>query len=187
VTTIVLVGLMGAGKSTVGRIVAERMGCRLIDSDLTIGERTGSSVRELWERGGEATYRGLESTIVIDALAEPSPLVVAAPGGVVLDPEVRRALHAAFTVWLRGAPGTLAARVRPGDHRPLLGTDPVAALTTMSSERADLYRQVADAVVDVDGVEAHLIAERVLALFHESAATVAADDPRPERLGTKES
>lgn len=167
-TAIVLVGLMAAGKSTVGRIVAERLGRRLVDSDLAIEELTGSSVRELWEEGGEASYRRLESHVVLDALAGTAPVVVAAPGGVVLDPEVRAALANAYVVWLRGDPGTLASRVCPDDHRPLLSSDPKAVLTAMAADRADLYRQVADAVIDIDGVDTECLADRVIDLYQES-------------------
>jgi shikimate kinase len=174
-TTIVLVGLMGAGKSTVGRIVAERLGRRFVDSDLAIEERTGSSVRELWEAGGEASYRRLESDVVLDALARTSPVVVAAPGGVVLDPEVRVALGGAYVVWLRGDPGTLASRVRPRDHRPLLGSDPKAVLTAMAADRAELYRQVADAVIDIDGVDADSLADRVIDLHRQASVAAMAD------------
>jgi shikimate kinase len=165
VTTIVLVGLMGAGKSTVGRLVAERLGRRLVDSDQAIEARTGSSVRELWEEGGEAAYRRLESQVVLDALGESPPVVIAAPGGVVLDPEVREALDGAHVVWLRGDPATLASRVRSGDHRPLLGDDPLTVLRAMAEERDDLYREVADTVLDVDDADPRHLADRVLASY----------------------
>ena len=164
-SAIVLVGLMASGKSTVGRLVAERLGRRLVDSDTAIEARTGSTVRELWEAGGEASYRRLESEVVLDGVAEDPPVVLAAPGGVVLDPEVREALRGAFVVWLRADPSTLAGRVRPGDHRPLLGADPRAVLTRMAAERAGLYRQVSDAAIDVDGIDADDLATTVIDLY----------------------
>jgi shikimate kinase len=167
-TAIVLVGLMGAGKSTVGRLVAQRLDRPFLDNDQTIEARVGSSVRELWESGGEAAYRQLESAFVLDAIAAEQPAVVAAPAGVVLDPPVRDALRSAYVVWLRGEPGTLAYRVRPGDHRPLLGSNPEAVLTTMAAERAHLYQQVADAIVDIDGADAERVAERVVDLYTQA-------------------
>ena len=144
---IVLVGLMGAGKSTVGALVAAALGRELIDVDVVITRRTGRSVRQLWEEGGEAGYRGLESSTVLDTLDGPD-MVLAAPGGVVLDPQVRDALGAAQVVWLHADPRTLGARVRAGDHRPLLGEHPAADLAAMAAARAELYAGVADLVVD---------------------------------------
>ena len=174
-SAIVLVGLMGSGKSTVGRLVAARLEQGLADSDTAIQAATGATVRELWESGGETSYRALESRVVLDAIAQDPPVVIAAPGGVVLDPAVRAALRSAFVVWLRADPATLAARVRPGDHRPLLGDDPQAVLARMAVERAALYGEVADAVVDVDGLEPDHVAELVLEL-HEHAPVAAAAD-----------
>ena len=160
---------MGAGKSTIGRIVAERIGRQLVDTDDAIRRRTGKSVRELWEDGGEAAYRLLESSVVLDAVRGEAPLVVAAPGGVVLDPAVRDAMTHAFVVWLKVDPSILASRVRPDDHRPLLGRDPYAVLTTMARDRDDLYRTVADAIVEVDvGVDASMAAQQVIDAFDRS-------------------
>ena len=164
-TTIVLVGLMGSGKSTVGSIVAAELGCRLIDSDRAIEQRTGSTVREHWEQGGEAAYRHLESEVVLDALSGSGPVVIAAPGGVILDPSVRDAMGAAEVIWLRGRPATLASRVGPADHRPLLGDDPLAVLSRLAEQRAALYEGVADAIIDVDREDPEAIAAHVLE-FH---------------------
>ena len=144
---IVLVGLMGAGKSTVGALIATALGRELVDVDVAITRSTGRSVRELWQEGGEAAYRGLESSTVLDTLDGPD-VVLAAPGGVVLDPQVRDALGAAQVIWLHADAPTLGARVRAGDHRPLLGDDPAADLAAMASARAELYAGVADLVVD---------------------------------------
>ncbi len=160
--SVVLVGLMGSGKSTVGRIVADRLGYPLIDSDTAIEERTGSSVRELWEDGGEAAYRQLESDVVLTALTADAPAVIAAPGGVVMDADVREALTSAFVVWLRVDALTLASRVRQGDHRPLLGSDPRTVLTQMAEEREGLYREVADLTLDVDEIGPESLADHVL-------------------------
>lgn len=156
-STLVIVGLMGSGKSTVGKIVASRTSRRFVDSDSAIERRTGRSVRELWELGGEAAYRELESKIVLDALAEDEPVVIAAPGGVILDPVVRAALEEPTVVWLRATPATLASRVRVGDHRPLLDDRPLEVLAAMAEARSDLYESVADTVIDVD----HLLPETV--------------------------
>ena len=123
---VVLVGLMGSGKSTVGALVAQRTGRKFVDVDAVITARMSKTVRELWEEGGEAAYRHLESDVVLEVLRDDTPTVLAAPGGVVLDPVVRAALADSLVVWLRTSPSTLAGRVRPGDHRPLLGDQPAA-------------------------------------------------------------
>jgi shikimate kinase len=156
---------MGAGKSHVGHLVAEELGWHLVDVDVAITAQTGRTVREIWEDGGEAAYRHLESQVVLDAMSEGMPTVIAAPGGVVLDPDVRAAMRGAFVVWLRTDPATLAGRVRPGDHRPLLGDRPLDVLTSMAAERATLYEQVADAIVDTDHLDARTVAGRVLRLL----------------------
>ena len=160
-TAVVLVGLMGTGKTTVGRLVAEATGWDLVDVDVAITARTGKTVRQLWEEGGEAAYRGLERDEVLTALAR-SDVVVAAPGGVILDPEVRDALRGAFVAWLRARPATLAARVRPGDHRPLLGDDPEDDFATMDAERADLYAAAADIILDADAKGPDALAAELL-------------------------
>ncbi len=157
-----MVGLMGAGKSSVGALVAAATGRTFVDVDLAIATRTGKSVRELWEEGGEPAYRHLESQVVLETLARRDEVVLAAPGGTVLDPAVRAALDAAFVVWLRADPATLATRVEHDDHRPLLGDRPFEVLTSMAAERAGLYGSVADLVVDTDGRDADAVAGTVL-------------------------
>lgn len=164
-SAIVLIGLMGAGKSTVARCIAERSGRHLVDTDTAIEATTGQTVRELWESGGEAAYRALESDVVLDALASDDPVVIAAPGGVVLDLVVRTALADATVVWLRADPEVLAGRVQIGDHRPLLDDDPLRALTAMALDRAELYAGVADGIVDVDRLDPEQAADAVLALY----------------------
>jgi shikimate kinase len=156
---------MGSGKSTVGQLVGEQTGRHLVDVDVAIARRTGKSVRQLWEEGGEAAYRHLESQEVLDALRSDGPIVLAAPGGAILDPEVRLALRQEFVVWLRATPTTLTGRVRPGDHRPLLGNNAFEALAGMAVDRAHLYHEVADAVIDTDTLGAETVAEMLVELL----------------------
>jgi shikimate kinase len=162
VRTIVLIGLMGSGKSSVGALLAERTGLRLVDVDLEILASTGRTVRELWEEGGEAAYRRLESRVVLETIGSTEATVLAAPGGAILDPAVQAALGETFVVWLRASPGTLSARVRPDDHRPLLEDDPFPVLATMEARRADLYERTADLVVDTDQLDAAAAASVIL-------------------------
>ena len=148
---LVLVGMMGSGKTTVGRAVARRTNRRFVDSDEQVEARTGRTVREIFERDGEQAFRTLEAEALAEALAGREPAVIAAAGGVVLDAGNRALLQrAGRVVWLRARPSTLAHRVRPGDHRPLLSEDPRGVLERLDVERAHLYEEVADVVIDVD-------------------------------------
>jgi len=156
---VVLVGMMGSGKTTVGRALAARLGVPFVDSDDVIVTRTGTTVAEIFARDGEAVFRRLESEALREALVAPRAAVLAAAGGVVLDPANRAALGAArrrgdaVVVWLRADPRTLAARVAPGDHRPLLAGDAAAALMRIDAERSALYAEIADVIIDTDGSE----------------------------------
>lgn len=161
---LVLVGMMGAGKTTVGRIVAERLGRPLIDSDEVIESRAGRSVREIFAEDGEDAFRSLETEVLRDALAATEPAVIAAAGGVVLREDNRRALAEsdARVVWLLADPEVVLDRVGSGMHRPLLDHDPEATLRRLWAEREPLYREVADAIVLVGGRSVHEVVEAVL-------------------------
>ncbi len=91
---LVLVGLMGSGKTTVARIAAERLGRKIIDSDAVIERATGRTVRQIFADDGEDAFRSLETAALLDALADPVPAVIAAAGGVVLREQNRIALEA---------------------------------------------------------------------------------------------
>lgn len=161
---IVLVGLMGTGKTTVGRVVAERLGRPFLDSDEIVEARTGRTVREIFEVDGEAAYRPLETDALLDALASSEPAVIAAAGGVVLSPVNRAALResGAKVVWLRAAPALLVERALRGDHRPLLDGDAAGTLSRMATERESLYAEVAGESIDVDGRTPAEVAEEIL-------------------------
>lgn len=161
---VVLVGMMGVGKSTIGRVLAERLSRPLIDSDEVIERRTGRTVREIFNDDGEAAFRALEAEALTGALDDPTPSIIAAAGGVVLSHANRAALKSARArvVWLRAEPALLAERVRHGGHRPLLDDDPLGTLQRMHDEREPLYREVADVVVSVDGRSLHEVVEAVL-------------------------
>lgn len=144
--------MMGAGKTTVGRRLARRLGRPFIDSDLQVEARTGRTVREIFEADGEPAFRSLETEALAEALATSSPCVIAAAGGTVLSEINRERMRSGATViWLRADPAELAERVRSGVHRPLLADDPAAALRDLEAERRSLYEAVADHVVDTSG------------------------------------
>jgi shikimate kinase len=163
-THLVLVGLMGAGKTTVGRLAAARLGVPFHDSDELIERATGRTVREIFASDGEDAFRSLETAALVDALESTTPSVIAAAGGVVLREENRQALRDADArvVWLCADVDTLVDRVRSGVHRPLLDDDPAGTLARMRSEREAWYREVADAVVSVDHRAISDIVEAVL-------------------------
>jgi shikimate kinase len=161
---LVLVGLMGSGKTTVARIVAERLGRQVIDSDVVIEKATGRTVREIFAEDGEVAFRSYETAALLDALASPEPAVIAAAGGVVLRDENRAALKesSARVIWLCATPEVLVERVTSGVHRPLLDDDPAGTLKRMYETRQPLYREVADAIVLVDNRSPNEVVEAVL-------------------------
>ncbi|MCC6610400.1 MAG: shikimate kinase [Burkholderiales bacterium] len=144
-----LVGLMGAGKTTVGRQLARRLGKTFIDSDHEIEARTGVRVATIFEIEGEPGFRAREARI-IEELTALDNVVLATGGGVVLDPRNRErlALHG-FVVYLRAQPRGLWQRMRHDRTRPLLQTDdPIGRLEELFHMRDPLYCEVADLVVD---------------------------------------
>lgn len=165
---IVLVGMMASGKTTVGRLLAERLGRPFIDSDEQVEARTGHTVRELFALHGEPYFRERETEALVDALAVPEPTVIAAAGGVVLAELNRKALRSdrAYVVWLRAEPKLLRERIgnEPG-HRPLLDDDPDAALVRLTERRTPLYAEVADHVVDVASLSADAVADEIIGVF----------------------
>ena len=173
--------MMGAGKTTVGRALAARRGWSFVDSDAQIEARTGRTVAQIWAAEGEPAFRSLESEVLAEALASDEPVVVAAAGGVVLDPANRERLRrAGLVVWLRADPATLAGRVRSGDHRPLLDTGPAEVLARLAAERRDLYADVANVTIDVDGLSADEVVDQIEGVI----ASLAADaGPRPWAAG----
>jgi shikimate kinase len=161
---IVLVGMMGAGKSSVGRVLARKLHRPLLDSDELIEERTGRTVREIWSSDGEAAFRAIETETLLAMLADREPAVVAAAGGVVLAEANRSALAEsdAHVVWLLANVDLLVTRVKNGVHRPLLDDDPEGMLRQMYTDREPLYTEVADAVVLVDHRSINEVAQAVL-------------------------
>ncbi len=160
---IVLIGLMGSGKTTVGEILAARHGRELFDSDRRIETVTGRTVKQILADEGVDGLRRYEGEALLDGLAHSEPAVIAAAGGTVLRESLRRAMIEADAevVWLNGDPTMLATRVPGGQHRPWIETDPEGTLQRMFTERQALYREVADRIVGIDGLTADEIADLV--------------------------
>jgi shikimate kinase len=144
-----LVGLMGAGKTSVGRVLAKRLRKRFVDSDHEIESRTGVRIPVIFEIEGEAGFRRREAATVQE-LVRHSGIVLATGGGAVLDPENRRVLHETGTVvYLSATPTELWLRTRHDRNRPLLQThDPLARLEQLHAARDPLYRATAHLIVE---------------------------------------
>ena len=150
--SIVLVGLMGAGKSAIGRRLATRLGMPFVDADTEIERAAGCSIEDIFEIHGEEAFRDGERRVIARLLARP-PHVLATGGGAFMDPETRAAVRARSTsIWLRADLDLLAARVSRRGNRPLLADgEPRPILQRLIGERYPIYAE-ADIVVDsVDG------------------------------------
>lgn len=175
-----LVGMMGSGKTSVGRRVAEALDRPFLDTDTLVEERTGRTVREIFETDGEPAFRRVEADVAAAASSWPEPAVIAVAGGAVGDPATRERLQRRGTVvWLAATVDTLAARVHTGGHRPLLGDDPEPVLRRLLNERRGLYEAMADAVVVVDDLTTEQVAECVLAVCPSASA------PTPDVVGER--
>jgi shikimate kinase len=163
---LVLVGLMGAGKTTVGAACATRLARPFVDTDDIVEATTGMSVSDVFAHQGEAGFRELERRAVADACATPTPAVIACGGGAVLDGDNRRRLHrAGYVVWLQAPPATLMGRVKDGSERPLLQGRGTATLERLAVVRAAAYEAAADAVVDTDGRTVPEVVDAVLEVY----------------------
>lgn len=153
--TIALVGLMGVGKSTVGRRLAQRVDLPFVDGDEAIEAAARMTVSDIFSQLGEAEFRAGEARVMRRLLDGP-PIVLATGGGAVLNPGTRALMkERATTVWLRAELPIVAARVQRRDTRPLLrGKDPLEALSAMAQVRYPVYAEAADLTVDV-GSGAH--------------------------------
>lgn len=146
---LVLVGLPGSGKSTVGRQLARRLALSFSDSDLVIEQRIGCPIRDYFEREGEAAFRDVEES-VIRQLVEQEVGVIATGGGAVLRPANRERLRrAGHVIYLRSNPEEIFKRLRHDIQRPLLQVaDPLARLRSLYDERDPLYRETAHFVIE---------------------------------------
>lgn len=168
---IFLVGMPGAGKTTVGRQLARRLQRSFIDADHEIEARTGVRIPLIFDIEGEQGFRDREAKVIAE-LANESNLIVATGGGAVLRPENRAALKQGGTVvYLRATPRLLFERTRLDPNRPLLQVaDPMLKLEELFAQRDPLYREVADLVINSLGGSINHLVKQVERELHQRCA-----------------
>jgi shikimate kinase len=178
---VLLVGMMGSGKTTIGLSLARRTGWRYVDNDQLLMLVTGRTARELLTLGGDASLRTGEAAAVERALEFPPPVIVGIAGGVVLDPAARRRLReVGHVVWLRAKPATLIPRLGQDTHRPSFESDRQGWVERAVVERDPLYRDAAHSIVDVDGRAPDEITHDILAALQTQPASGRTASPAPE-------
>ncbi|GAA0393297.1 hypothetical protein GCM10010160_23450 [Acrocarpospora corrugata] len=160
----VIVGLMGAGKSTVGRLVADALGREARDSDADLQDRYGQTAAQMADTVGADVLHDRESQVLREALDRRPPLVIGAAASTVEDPAARDALTRAFVVFLDGPPELLAERMLSSGHRPHFLPDLERMLIEQRERRLPYFLEVADLTVDATRPPEELAAE-VLAAF----------------------
>jgi shikimate kinase len=160
--SVVLVGMMGAGKSSVGRRLAGRLGLPFVDADTEIEKAAGMSIPEIFSNHGEPYFRAGEAR-VIARLLEGGPQVLATGGGAFMNAETRAAIRSSgVSVWLRASVDVLARRIKRRTDRPLLkGGDPTATLRRLIDERYPVYAE-ADLTVESREVPHDTIVDEIV-------------------------
>lgn len=163
---VVLVGLMGAGKTTVGALVARTLDWQFADTDAVVATLAGKSVAEIFENDGEARFRLAELAALDALLDDTSPRVIATGGGIVSTQEARQRLEecddSVLTIWLDVSPSAAVARITNPKTRPLLEGNPIGRLQVIASERNDWYEQVSDIRIAVDRKTVSQVAAEII-------------------------
>ncbi len=171
--SVVLVGLMGSGKTTIGRRLARRSGRTFVDLDDVIQQRSGKSIPEIFATEAEAGFRTRETGALLEVLGDGGTIVLATGGGAVLSEPNRKALEisGATVVFLEAEPAVLADRIGSDPNRPLLGADPEEALLHLQRERQSLYREVSQHIVEVGGLSVGAAVDEVARLVGDRSST----------------
>lgn len=153
---------MAVGKTTVGELCATRLGWSFLDSDAQLAADTGRTAQEIFDAEGDQALRTAESRALVDAIAQPVPVVIAVAGSAVLSDANRELLvRSGVVVWLRATIDTISQRVARGGARPRLDGDATQALRDLYRARHPLYATVADVVIDVDELTPREVAARI--------------------------
>ena len=163
---VAILGLMGAGKTSVGRELAGRTSWRLSDSDVEIEQATGRTAREIKEADGEDRLHELEVQQLMSALSSHARSVICPAAYVVVVERCREALASerVLTVWLTAPPERLAERFMRDSHRPFYGASPIAFLTAQHAARAPLFHEVADLTIDVTSCTPSEVVDKIVAI-----------------------
>lgn len=160
---VVLVGLMGSGKTTVGRTLAARLGRPFVDNDVALQERTGHSARQIADSEGADALHRREAEALVAALGKPEPAVVAAAAAAPFEPVAAAALRSHDVVYLRASPAVLAARLalvaETDDHRPFVDRDAGVVLDRQFEQRDAGYRALATLTVDAEDTSDAIVDE----------------------------
>jgi shikimate kinase len=160
---VLLIGMMGAGKTTVGRALSNLIGWPYYDNDELLARCVGKDTRRVQEEDGVLALRRAESAALTVALTEGGPLIAGVAGGIVTDPlDLGRLHRGGFVVWLRCDLAALAKRVA-GTARPWLGDSPAVAMAHLYAGRENLYADAATLIIDEDETTPELIAVRIAA------------------------
>ncbi len=168
-SNIFLVGLMGSGKTTIGRALAKKLNLRFVDADHEIEARTGATIPLIFEIEGEASFRQREADVIRDLTAQQG-IVLATGGGAVLNEQSRRYLHERGTViYLRASVNSILQRTSHDRNRPLLQTaDPRARIEELSKQRAPLYQQVAHITIETGRPNVQSVVQNILTQLERS-------------------
>lgn len=171
---IILIGMMGSGKTTVGSLLAERTGWSFHDNDVLLRELFDATPRQLLAAGDEASLLAAEVDALRAGLQRPAPSIVGAAGGTIVDPAAREAItQAGIPIWLRITPDTIFRRSADGAHRPWPDADREAWINRAVAQRSALYASVAELTLDADDRSPSDLADQILT----HARTVAACAP----------
>lgn len=183
---VILVGMMGSGKTTIGRVLAEVTGWPYVDNDELVRSLHGATPRQLLADRGEAVMRQAESAAVALGMESPPPSIVGIAAGTILDPSNRERLRGGgIVVWLRADAPALEARAIGAEHRPWLDSGGVAWIRETTAERDPLYASVAHLTIDTDAGSPQDAASELLERVRAHVACVehVPEKPRQSSVG----
>ena len=164
-----LIGMMGSGKSHVGRRIAELSGLPFVDTDDRIVFESGRSISDMFDVDGEAEFRSVEETALRSAAAEPVAVIATGGGAVLSEVNVEVMRRSGTVIYLEADPSTLARRVGADESRPLLRAgDPLGAMTEILNRRGGLYRAAAHVTIQSDDRDLDEVAREAIAVWNES-------------------